>query len=313
MARNKVTIYDVARLARTSSGTVSRVLNGRPGVASETCERVMRAMEALRFTPDAAARALSPFSLTVALAFPEDAPFRPYYAWLRAALRATVEATGARVVEVSAPDVVSVRADAVVFARDDVPDATLDALERSGRSCVVVGRHPRASWVCVDDRGGMAEATRALLDAGHEDVGHLGCDPQHFEMPLARHGGYLAALTERGLRDAARTIAGGHGALDAYRAVTRAWSRGARFTALACVSDEVALGAMAALHDLGVRVPEDVSVVGFDGLPRLPMALTTARQDLGRIAREAVGAALADLDERRVRRVEVPTTLAPPA
>jgi LacI family transcriptional regulator len=101
--------------------------------------------------------------------------------------------------------------------------------------------------------------------------------------------GYKKALLEAGLTFRSELVLDGNfDALAAYRAVRRAWEGGLRFTALFAASDEMALGAWAALEDLGLRVPQEVSLVGYDDLPDLGERLTTIHQDIPAIAREAV-------------------------
>lgn len=97
--------------------------------------------------------------------------------------------------------------------------------------------------------------------------------------------------------------------LGGYRAVRRAWGGGLRFTALFCVSDEMAIGAIGALEDLGLRMPEQVSVVGFDGLPGMPYELTTVVQDIERIAVEAITLAEQLINGGPLREIVVPVRL----
>lgn len=97
--------------------------------------------------------------------------------------------------------------------------------------------------------------------------------------------------------------------LGGYRAVRRAWEAGLRFTALFCASDEMAIGAIGALEDLGLPMPEAVSVVGFDGLPGMPYRLTTVVQDIARIAMEAINLAERLIDGGPKRAIVVPVAL----
>jgi LacI family transcriptional regulator len=97
--------------------------------------------------------------------------------------------------------------------------------------------------------------------------------------------------------------------LGGYRAVRRAWEGGLRFTALFCASDVMAIGAIGALEDLGLQMPQQVSVVGFDGLPGMPYDLTTVVQDIERIAVEAITLAEQLIDGGALREIVVPVTL----
>jgi LacI family transcriptional regulator len=225
----------VARLAGTSSSTVSRVLNGRPGVAPATRQRVLDAIETLQFVPDPTARALSRAALgapVVALALARSVDGSPYYGLLRRALVQAAEQFNLRALEVDEQEMETTQADAVICVRDELSERALDILEARGRAVVVIGQHARTSWVCVDDVTGMAEVTRLLIRAGHQDIVHLGSETP-LVMPRARLQGYRRAMKETGLPGALLSLPEGGFMVGAYRAVTWSWSKGQRFTALA--------------------------------------------------------------------------------
>lgn len=167
-------------------------------------------------------------------------------------------------------------------------DPRLEGLRRSGRPFVLIGAYPGVFAVAPDDVDGGYQATRHLLELGHEAVAHL-TGHLHHQAGRERLLGYRKALEERGLPFRPHLVLdGAFDPLAAYRAVRRAWEGGLRFTALFAASDEIALGAKAALEDLGLRVPWDVSLVGYDDLPEIGEGLTTVHQDIPTIAQEAV-------------------------
>ncbi len=278
-------------MANVSVGTVSRALNDRPGVSPSTRSRVLEAVRALGFVPNAAARELVGKSTAVGLLFaPGVRRYTPYFALLLEALSEALWQEGLRVREVTADlrglPLEGAAAYLLLGAHDH--DPRIEVLQAEGRPFVLIGTYPGVFWVAPDDQKGGYLATRHLLELGHEEIalltGHL-----HHQAGRERLLGYKKALLEAGLTFRSEMVLDGNfEALSAYRSVRRAWEGGLRFTALFAASDEMALGAWAALEDLGLRVPEDVSLVGYDDLPDLERKPTTVHQDIPAIAQEAV-------------------------
>ncbi|MBZ9714080.1 LacI family DNA-binding transcriptional regulator [Deinococcus multiflagellatus] len=285
----RATIDDIARAAGVSKGTVSRVLNGHSTVAARTRQRVQDVMAQLSYAPDPAARHLSwRTGQTLGLSLDRDDPLlHPYHVLFRRALESQTAPQGVQLVDLRADLQGMARLPSAVLVMHAVDgDSRLSYLAAQGVPAVLIGHQPGAFWVAPDDVGGARLATRQLTGAGHRQLAYLGAGPSQ-----------VAQDREYGARDAARaagatlqTIASDFTVLGGYRAVRRAWEGGLRFTGLFAQSDESAAGAVAALDDLGVRVPHEVSVVGFDGLPELPipLKLTTVAQDIPRIAATAL-------------------------
>jgi LacI family transcriptional regulator len=147
------------------------------------------------------------------------------------------------------------------------------------------------------------------LRLGHHEIVHVSglMNNQSFQ---DRYQGYCDALEAAGIavrRDF--LLDGDFTTLGAYRAVRRALEQGLRFSAVFAASDEMAIGAIAALEDMGLRVPLDVSVVGFDDLPEIGEGLTTVRQDIGKIAATVVALLKEGLQGMPVRHEVVPVQL----
>jgi LacI family transcriptional regulator len=288
-ALTRPTINDIARAAGVSKGTVSRVLNGHNTVAVRTRVQVEQVMSELNYVPDPAARHLSwRTGQTLGLStLPGDPLLSPYQVLFRRALEAHTAPAGVQLFDLHGrlEDVARLpSAVLLMHIRDD--DTRLDYLTAQGVPVVVIGHHAVHRWVAPDDRGGAELATRQLTGAGHRELLFLGSGES--QVARDREAGFLAAAQEVGARTSC--LPGGYTVLDGYRTVRRAWETGLRFTALFAATDEQAVGAAAALMDLGLNVPGQVSVVGFDGLPELPlpMALTTVAQDITRIAEVAL-------------------------
>ena len=300
---------DVAARAGVSHQTVSRVLNELPGVRPETRERVLSAVQELRYRRNFAARQLaSTRSRTLGVVTWGSAQFGPANVLL--ALEAAARAAGYRLATVT---IDSLSREAFAAAVDQMLERTVEAL-------VVIVPHEsvlrRAHALDVDIpvvvvEGDLSEtpltagvdnllggrlATEHLLALGHETVVHLS-GPLGWAESHARRVGWQAALEARGRRVPPLRWGGDWSARSGYE-TGRSLARESDVTAVFAANDQMALGLVRALHEQSRRVPEDVSVVGFDDIPEaryLWPALTTVRQDfaeLGRRVMDVLGRAL---------------------
>ncbi len=305
------TIQDVAQTAGVSTGTVSRVLNGRPGVKAVTKTAVLAAVTKLRYRPDTAARQLSR-GRTKRIGFHVSAlsgRFSPFYMLFMEHLITGFEDEGYRLDDIpSRPDGLPARlSDGMVLFGVHDDDLRIPYLEAQGVPFVLEGHAPGQRWVRADDLSGGRQATEHLVRLGHTKILHLGGDLSG-QAAFDRLRGYQSVLTENGL-ELPLPLNGGFTVLGAYRAVRRALAAGTQFSALFAASDEMAQGAVAALEDAGLEVPKDVSVVGFDDLPEFGEGLTTVRQDIAKVAATAVALLKEGLAGEPVRHEVVPVQL----
>ncbi|GAA2943396.1 LacI family DNA-binding transcriptional regulator [Microbacterium luteolum] len=294
-----VGVRDVAALAGVSRQTVSRVLNDHPDVAADTQLRVQAAMAELGYRMNNAARALGTRrSRTLGVLASDALQYGPSRSI--AALEASARAAG---YWVSAAFADAGDADAVVAAVDHLiaqgvegivvvapHSQTLEALAALRIDVPVVTLHSAglgAAGLSVDQAAGARLAVAALADAGHTRIAHL-AGPADWLEAESRAEGFAAELSARGLTPGP-VIAGDWSAGSGYAAVDAVRSSGA--TAVFAANDQMALGLLSALHEAGIAVPGDVSVVGFDDTPDAAYywpALTTVRQDFEELARRAV-------------------------
>jgi LacI family transcriptional regulator len=304
------TVEDVARRAGVSLMTVSRVVNDAPKVAPGTRARVKEAIDALGFVPNRAARSLrSRRSHWIAvLGRTPPATVRPdgssYLAALQFGLIARCRQDRYHV----AFDGVSADGDAVAAAReltqrlapdgvilipplsDDV--ALLEELRVLALPVVRIGPSERGSdpapCVLMDDRAAAMEMTDHLLKLGHRRVGFIQGHPEHVSS-AQRLAGFRAALQAHGLTVQKEDMEPGLFTAESGAAATRALlTRGAasshgQYTAIFASNDDMAAGCLAVAHELGLRVPEDLSVAGFDDTYVASMLyppLTTVRQPI---------------------------------
>lgn len=307
-----LTIRDLAKAARVSVATVSRALNGRPGVSQATRERILALAREWGFVPNAAAREMVGVATAVGILFaPGVRRHTPYFTLLLEALSEALWREGLRVAEVEVDPKGKPRQEALgyILLGAHEGDRRVEALSRQGVPFVLVGVGEGIPWVAPEDVEGGYLATRHLVDLGHRTIAHLTGYPEH-QAGRERLLGYRKALAEAGIPFREDLVLdGAFDPLTAYRTVRKAWEQGLRFTALFAASDEMALGAWAALEDLGVRVPEEVSLVGYDDLPEFGERLTTVRQDIPTIARKAVALLLEARDGMPPRGLRVPVRL----
>lgn len=310
-----VTIADVARAAAVSTATVSNVINNVPRMSRETRERVLRVMDDLGYRPDPTARNLRAGRTdVVGLLVPELD--RPYFGQLATAIADGVEARGRHLVLQRSGIGAEGELEAAAFARLRMYDAViitvvgLDAAELERLSfttpVVLVGERPVSrgfDHVMMDNVGGSRLAVDHLLAGGARRVALLGGHPEGdpLGMVAQRHRGWRQAHEDRAVAAdprLARTVE----ALDlegGRRAVHELARSGVPFDGVFAVTDVVALGALRGLVELGLRVPDDVQVVGFDDIEEgrysVP-SLTTV--DAGR---ETIAATVLDLIDARMR------------
>ena len=303
------TSADVAALAGVSRTTVSFVLNGRDvAISPATRERVMDAARELDYHPHAGARQLAGGrSNTVGLVLrqsPEQVAGDAFLAETLRGMTTAARAGGFRViVEALDPDggpyadlLRSGRTDGVVVSGPRFDDPDLGALVRAGFPIVLQGSLPGldVASVDVDNMAGAKQAVEHLIGLGHRRIGCITNAPVAYTAAAQRLAGYRAALAEAGIEDHREWVA--EAAFDArsgHRAMAQLLER-ADLQAVFVASDVVAVGALGAIRSAGKRVPDEISVVGFDDIPLaafLDPPLTTVRlpaYELGRAVGEAL-------------------------
>lgn len=305
-------IYDVARAAGVSHTTVSRVLNDSPRTRESTRRRVLRAIEEMSYTPSLIARALAT-QTTMRLGMLVDSPVHygpntTMRAFESAARRAGYTLTAFTVTDDTGAGMEEGVADLIAQGIDGLcvvapRDASLEVLRQQAGDVpvVVISSEPRdgVRSVRIDQHAGATRAVTHLVGLGHRRIVHLAGPDSWFDA-RARRRGWEDAMSAAGLPLPAVTF--GDWTSDAGYEFARALEPDAA-TAVFAANDQMALGVIRGLVDRGLRVPHDVSVIGFDDLPDarhyLP-PLTTVRQDFAGLGAIAVGRilhALAGVDE----------------
>lgn len=276
-----VGIGEVARRAGVSTATVSRALSGRGTVSAPTRARVLAAADELGYVVSAAASSLATGRMrNVGVLVP--LLDRWFYAQVLSGIAARLSPQGYDLTLYNLPDDHAPRRDVLVRSlRRNRVDAVIAlsvslnpeetaALEALGKPVIAIGRQtPGLVALTVDDHAVARVATEHLLSLGHTAIAHLGEGRERHgdaHVPTLRRRGFAAAMTDAGIplhsdlfEAADFTIDGG------YRAAGRLLDRAERPSAIFAASDEMAFGAIFAARERGLRVPEDLSVVGVDG------------------------------------------------
>ncbi|MFW5729507.1 MAG: LacI family DNA-binding transcriptional regulator [Spirochaetota bacterium] len=309
----RATIKDVAERAGVSTGTVSRVLNRHSAVRPTTRQRVLSVMQELNYEPDLVARELSRGSgpiigLSVGAGSRRLIPF--FMLFLEHLAEATQE-QGFRFEEIptDANGLPRYTTDALVLFGAHEDDTRVPYLQEKQTPFVLVGHREGVRWIAPDDIDGGYQAGRHLARLGHRRILHLsGFMPG--QAAADRLTGFRRALDEAGVVLRSDHILDGRfTALDAYRCTLRYYRNGGDATAVFAASDEMAVGAMAALEDLGLQVPGQVSVVGFDDLPEFGENITTIRQDIALLAGTSVELVKEAMAGKPVRHELIPVHL----
>lgn len=324
-ARPVATIRDVARRAGVSVATVSRALNKIGPMSQETMKRVADAAKAMRYVPHAAARSLSiRRSLTICVLLPEV--HGEFFSELVSALDLAARERGYHLLVSSSHDdtaemgavlqALRGRVDGIILMwpqktpggigrvlSDDLPAVLINSSARGRRS------------IQIDNYAGARAMTEHLIASGHRAIAFIG-GPEKNVDALERLRGFREAISAAGLSRQSVELNGRFTEESGYDAVSRMRASGARPTAIFAANDAMAIGAMFALREAGVLVPEQVALAGFDDIPiarYLSPQLTTVSVDIGELGRRAVAHLLSEIETPggATRRKElIKTTLA---
>ena len=297
-----VTIEAVAQAAGVSLSTVSRILNGSAAVSPAKAAAVAAAIAALGFVPNPMARGLAG-GRTLSIGVITQALDSPFYGVAMRGIEDALDPAGysplflsghwnakaeARCIDVLR----SRRVDGLIVLHGRLTDAALKACAKH-LPVVVTGRDLRAPGLFslnFDNFEGARLATRHLIELGHRRIAFIAGDPAHPDAN-ERLRGYQAELAAAGIGfDPALVAPGEFHEQSGLLAVERLFETRQRFTAIFAANDQMAVGAALALHRRAIRIPDDVSLVGFDDLLTSVYAsppLSTVQQpayELGRLA-----------------------------
>lgn len=302
------TIKDVAHLAKVSVATVSRVINNAENVSDTTRETVKKAMEKLSYYPDANARALSQQnSNTIGIVVADVSD--PFFGAMVSTVERVASKTGHFLLigngyhneqqEYNAiTHLIEHRCSSLVVHAKMLPDSRLIKLMEQVPGMVLINRLLKGfekRCIALDDRYGSYLAVKHLIQHGHTRIGYL-CSNHEISDSSDRLQGYKDALIEHNIDVNENFIAfsspneeGGE------QAMMSLLERNREITAIACYNDSMAAGAMSVLYDNDIKIPAEISIIGFDDLllaRYLHPKLTTIRYPLHTMAEQAAELAL---------------------
>jgi LacI family transcriptional regulator len=319
------TMKEVARIANVSVQTVSAVINEKPGITAETRLRVMAIVQELDYRPFSVAQSLrTRQTKTIALLISNIS--NPVFATIASVAEDFAYQAGYSLVVYNTHDDVEREArylrmaserwvEGLIFvaAQDNIE--RMNALESAGIPAVAIDRLPESysgPVVTLDNREAGRLAAQHLLDLGHSQIAHIS-GPLRLRLARERLDGFRTTLEEQGHSLAA--LVGGEGnweCEDGYVAMQELLATKPLPSGVFCANDRMAIGAIRAIIEAGLRVPEDISVIGLDDLEVAPYQnppLTTVRQSLTTLATRAVQLLLEIMAEREP--VETQIVLAP--
>jgi LacI family transcriptional regulator len=309
-SEKKITITDIAEKANVSPSTVSRVLRGSAEVAEAKREAVIQAVEELQYRPNIFAQSLaSGQSMTIGVLTQNFGS--PFYDGILQGILLGLEKSDywplfadgrwQPNVELNALHLLlDRRVDGLIILGGQLPEEKLQAVARQ-TPLIVVGRSVAAlpeNSLYLDNFAGGYHATRYLIEMGHRDIVHITApyiNPVAINDIEQRYQGYQQAILDAGWQlDPRLVVEGNLQQQSGVLAVEMLMARGRPFSAIFTANDQMAFGARLALYRRGIRVPDDVSLVGFDDeafAPYMVPPLTTMRQpavDMGRTAASAI-------------------------
>lgn len=303
-----ITIRDVARQAGVSVATVSRVLNNSSVVTPETRDAVLQAVESLGYRPNANAQALATqISDTIGVVVMDVSD--PFFGALVKAVDTVAQRMQKHVLisnswhqEEKERHAIEVlmrqRCHALVVHAKTLSDAELTDFMEQVPGMVLINRSvPGYEYrcVCLDNVTGSLMATRMLLQQGHQRIGYL-CSGHSIEDREQRREGWLQALAEQGITPPETWIASGEPDMQGGEAaMVELLGRNQHLTAAFAYNDGMAAGALTALKDNGIQVPQHFSIIGFDDIPisrYTDPQLTTVRYPIVSMAKLATELAL---------------------
>lgn len=302
---------DVAARAGVSHQTVSRVLNSPDLVRPATRARVRRAIEELGYRPNLSARALATKrTRLIGVVYPPAPLFGPSHTTM--SIQDAARLAGYTTVPASTEGATASPHDTLEFFLDLAVEGLIvvaptteiaEAARSLGGSLPVVviaaglGVEPPTHVVAVDHEHGARQATEHLIERGHRDIVHI-AGPENWFDARARIVGWRAALSDAGL-PVPEVLPGGWDAGTGYEVTRELIRRSTVPSAIFAANDLLALGAMRALHEAGLRIPEDVAIVGYDDAPGSDYyhpPLTTVRQPFEEVGQRAIEVLLAAID-----------------
>ncbi|WP_110113755.1 LacI family DNA-binding transcriptional regulator [Bacillus sp. CGMCC 1.16541] len=298
-----VTIKDVAKQASVSVATVSRILNNLPGYSEETKQKVVKVIDELGYQPNAIARGLiNKKTKTIGVLFPHVSDL--FASEILAGIDDVAHELDYSVI-ICKTDKDGIRTmkylqtlrekqvDGIIIVSEYMTDEYYELLNKMNIPVVLVATKSNYDipYIKVDDYQAAYEAVTYLINKGHQHIGMISGTENDHMSTIPRVNGYEQALQDAGLHVSDGAIAyGDFGFQSGIHCMDTLLRQNQSLTAVFCASDEMAIGALSCLYKYGIKVPEEMSVVGYDNTATAKKAippLTTIEQPLYKMGRRA--------------------------
>lgn len=274
------TIYDVSQLAGVSLATVSRVMNKSDSVSDKTRKKVLEAMDKLGYKPNTFAQSLAS-NCSNSIGVLVSQLDGPYYGPMMAEIEESLRLDNKHVIiavghsnaeqEIDSVEFLLGRGvDALILDVEAVSDEYLIALSKGPTPIVLINRYIepiKERCIYLENELGGYLATRHLLELGHRDIAYIS-GPAKKHDAQERLVGHQRALTEYGARfDPSLCVAGDYKEDSGVACMEQLLHSGKPFTAVVCANDQMASGAISACLERGMKIPQEMSFVGYDNIP----------------------------------------------
>jgi len=315
--KKPLTINDIAKEAGVAKSTVSKVLNEQGGVSQKTREKVLKAIKRLNYHPSMIARSLkSRKTKAVGLILPNI--INPFFPTILKGVEDTAIENGYVVVFCDSDDRKEKESlyfqifenrwvDGIIFSGitgDEEEERYIRAIHEKGTPVVLIDREIEGYFtnvVMIDNKRAGFDATTHLLELGHKKIGHI-AGPQNIKIFAKRLEGYKEALVKYGIDFNPQMVEEGDLSIESgSRAVRKLLKKKVTFTAIFASNDLMAIGCMKELQKNGLRVPQDVSIVGFDNIPLTSLvtpSLTTMAQPAYEMGAEAMNLLIKSIERK---------------
>lgn len=321
-----ITIKDIAKRVGVSPSVVSRALNNKYGVKATTRDLIVQTAKEMGYHPNVLAQGLvTRKTNTIGVVMADIS--EPFFSQLIKGMNLVADETGYTLIYYNSYEslikryalenmIKAQRVDGLIIVGSNIKEDEYLSNHNWGVPVVLVERRltaPRMNCIWVDSIGGAYKATRYLIDQGHQRIAHI-CGTLDFQVALDRLEGYRRALIDAGLPYVEELVSSGHFIWqDGYTATKEILKHAPRSTAVFTGNDTMAYGALQAIAESGLRVPQDIAVVGFDDLEFSLLTnppLTTVRQPRMEMGKTAVST-LVSILEGKVREEGVKISLTP--
>lgn len=291
-----LTIKDVAKKANVSISTVSRVLNNKTRVDIKTREKILRIIKEMNYEPNNIARSLSRKKTNTIGVIVEDI-VNPFFSEVAKGIEETLHKKGYTMILTNSnynPDeeleltkmLLRYKVDGIIITPVDENSKSIELLKARETPFIVmncISKRNEFSWISSDNLKGGYIATKYLLELGHKKIMHI--KGINIQASFERYEGFKNAIREKGLKLANQIVIGpAKTHKDAHDEMKKFIEKnGLKFfpTAIFAINDDVAIGALDILNEYGIKVPDDISIIGYDDIKiasYYPISLTTIKQ-----------------------------------